>query len=147
MGMLRVIGYLLLVVMVVGCGTVRETTITDKTVKIAPEWILDTLDAELTPNPSLGKKGEVDTVYFSGNTVIKHDTVLSVKYYPKLQKFTVFAKPDTVTYTYRDTVKVTTVKEYTWWDKFKSGLVGAVVVAVFGFALYILNKFKSFTSP
>ena len=79
-----IINMILLIAMLPSCGNVKEVTEIKPHI-IHPAVIEDSLMATV----------KTDTVII-GVSVIKKDTVTVVKYFPKLEKFYIKAKPDSI---------------------------------------------------
>ena len=90
---IRIILLVMALLFLFGCGSTKEIT-EIKPVVIHPPVIEDSIKATT----------KSDTVII-GVDVIKNDTVTIVKYFPKIEKFYVKAKPDSITIW--DTVKTT----------------------------------------
>lgn len=82
--LIKIISVAIFLTLVIGCATSKEIT-EIKPLVIKPAVIHDTVKAQVV----------TDTVII-GSDVVKNDTVTLVKYYPKLQKFFVQAKPDSI---------------------------------------------------
>lgn len=84
-----------------GCSTTRVMErVTVDTIRVASPVVEDSLRAVLVS----------DTVIVT-NRVVERDTVIDVRYYPKLEKFYIKVKPDTVTIFKVDTVETTIERE------------------------------------
>ena len=122
--------FLISVLMIIGCGITKEIT-EIKPVIIKPAVIED----------SIKTITKTDTVIV-GVDVIKNDTVTIVKYFPKLEKFYVKAKPDSIIFF--DTIKTTQTIEKVIETPFlsKIGLVvtGILICAGIYFLLKLKNK-------
>lgn len=113
----------IIILFLFGCKSApeyRETRIIDTVFSVAPPPIHDTLRAI-----------NYDTVVVA-NRINGRDTVIKVRYYPKTNTVTVYAKPDTVRLKYRDTTliwKQTTYKEEggSWWWLIIVGIFGVVM--------------------
>lgn len=126
--------YILIVSLIIGgCSTTRyidktETVITDKV--IVPPVIKDTVYVTYT-----------DSVMIQGEKIVKIDTVIKVQYYPKLKKFYINVKPDTITL--RDTLQIikTTVitKEASWLQTNGIYIILALFLTVI---IFVLIRFK-----
>lgn len=114
----------------IGCKSApiyRETRIIDTVFSIAPPEIHDTLRA--TTN---------DSGVVSADRINGRDTVIKVRYYPKTNTVTVYAKPDTVRLKYRDTTLIwkTTYKEES------NGWLWLIAIVVAGGLLYMYVNWR-----
>lgn len=116
----------------IGCKSApeyRETRIIDTVLSVAPPAIHDTLRA--TTN---------DSGVVSADRINGRDTVIKVRYYPRTNTVTVYAKPDTVRLKYRDTTivwKQATYKEEggSWW-----WLLIVVSAVIVGLYMYVIRR-------
>ena len=124
-------GGILLAFIFIGCasGISERTIVEDQVVKAPVPVIHDTLTA-ITH----------DTVIVA-TKIVKHDTTEVVKYYPKTNTVTVYAKPDSVLFIVHDTIQ--TFTGYTDADignaKLNGGKWGmgfALIICGGGFLLY-----------
>lgn len=94
-------GAAVLMYLLAGCSTTRVMErVTVDTIRVASPVVEDSLRAVLVS----------DTVIVT-NRVVERDTVIDVRYYPKLEKFYIKVKPDTVTIFKVDTVETTIERE------------------------------------
>lgn len=113
-----------------GCKTTpvyRETRIIDTVLSVAPPAIHDTLRAV-----------DYDTVVVA-ERINGRDTVIKVRYYPKTNTVTVYAKPDTVRLKYRDTTvvyKEAAKEESSVWP----WLIVIVIFGIVGLYMYIMRE-------
>jgi hypothetical protein len=117
-----------------GCGTTTETVIKPEVIKVPVPVVTDTI-----------RVTRVDTVVVEAVKVVKGDTVVDIRYYPKEQKVWYKVKPDTVTLIHMDTTTTTVIRniETPFMSKvgiFFSGFIILGSIAAAGFWL-IKNKF------
>lgn len=88
------------------------------------------------------RSGLIDTV-LSAIKVVKHDTVISVRYYPKLKVFTFRAKPDSITVLHMDTVAKIVEKKVAppFSQKVGYALIGGVILIIIGLLIFIFMKY------
>ncbi len=106
-----------------GCCPVVVTDVTE-TIKtearvITPSIIKDSL------------KAKYDTLFVHGEKVIKKDTIIQVKYFPKLEKFYIKVKPDSIRVIDTTTVikrETKIIEKPSIWDELKFVFIGAIVI-------------------
>jgi len=93
--------YFIILLILAGCSCPQvETIIRPETITVIPPVIQDTVLVAYA-----------DTVLVEGHNIVKSDTVIQVKYYPKEKKFFVKTKPDTIRIIKADTVKITHIEK------------------------------------
>lgn len=126
----RYIVFAFLILFFVGCKSApeyRETRIIDTVFSIAPPAIHDTLTAI-----------NYDTVIVA-ERINGRDTVIRVRYYPRTNTITLYAKPDTVRLKYRDTTvvyKEAAKEESSVWP----WLIVIVIFGIVGLYMYIMRE-------
>ncbi len=112
--------------LIFGCGATKELT-EIKPLIIKPAVIHDTVNVQLAS----------DTVII-GADVVKNDTITLVKYFPKLQKFYIQAKPDSIILF--DTVRsvITNEVKTPLLSKFGIFAIGAIIASL----LFVLQPWK-----
>lgn len=120
-----------IILLFVGCKSTpeyRETRIIDTVFSISSPIIYDTLTAI-----------NYDTV-IAADRLSGRDTIIKVRFYPRTNTVTVYAKPDTVRFRYRDTTMVyreAAVKEGSgpwWW---------LIIIAAVGLYMYLIRRKKA----
>ena len=133
---MRILGYLILIPMVIGCSSFETVTKTE-THAIVPDSIHEILPAQTLGDTVWAVKEVIrfDTVT---HTSIP-DTVMKIRYYPKLQIMEAEMKFDTIFVTDIDTVQVKNVivEETSFMEKLGYGFIGAILIAVL---LYFLKR-------
>lgn len=116
----------IIILFLFGCKSApeyRETRIIDTVFSVAPPAIHDTLRAI-----------NYDTVVVA-ERINGRDTVIRVRYYPRTNTVTVYAKPDTVRFRYRDTTVIYSEKTY---RQDGIGWLWLITIVVVGGAVYII---------
>ncbi len=106
----------------------RETRIVDTVLKVQPPAINETLVAVVH-----------DTVV-TADKVRGVDTIIKIRYYPKTNVLTMYALPDTVTITKRDTVQVFTQGKSDSSERNMWIAIFVSILCVGCFLLFILRK-------
>lgn len=120
----------IIILFLFGCKSApeyRETRIIDTVFSVAPPPIHDTLRAI-----------NYDTVVVA-NRINGRDTVIKVRYYPRTNTITLYAKPDTVRFKYRDTTVVyreAAKEESSVWP----WLIVVVIFGIVGLYMYIMRS-------
>ena len=79
---------------------IQKQYIRDTIIRIAPPIIIDS-----------GKAQIVNDTLIQYVNIKNNDTIIRIKYFPKTEYVSVYAKPDTAYITFKDTVTTTEIKE------------------------------------
>ena len=82
----------------------------------------------------------IDSIMIEGIKIVEHDTVIQVQYFPKLKKFYINVKPDTIIR--KDTVSiitsVTELEEKSWFQVNGLYLIAALIIILL--IVYFLKR-------
>jgi hypothetical protein len=105
----------------IGCSVTPVATIQERTILLAPPVIEDTLAAKPLP---------MDTGY-EAERIRGRDTIILVRFFPREKKVYVRAVPETLKYTYKDTISVirqqVVIEELVWWKQLLLVMAGVGV--------------------
>jgi len=129
------VAFFVLILSLYGCSGTQEIDrieVRDREVTVQPPTIRDTVFVTYQ-----------DTVVIQGEKVVKRDTILVVKYYPREGKFSVQAKPDSIKIVYKDSLiyqQKIIVKEVPLVERIGYAGVGAIAVLILLLAVTIILR-------
>lgn len=125
---------ILSLILFIGCKncepTIIHTEIRDTIFKVVPKIIIDS-----------GKAQIVNDTLIQYVNIKNNDTIIRIKYFPKTEYVSVYAKPDTAYITFKDTVTTTEIKEVIKDTPIKDFFMYVMGFILLSFLIYFVYKY------